>query len=133
MSTKSVADEFFRRLDERNPQKIADMFVEDDLHFFIPGPAILPFNGARQTRADVEQFYYALWSNLVDSIVETDEVIIQGAHMIAFGKFTHTAQPTGRRFSHEYALHIIVQGKQIKSLQVYDDTYAVAQAFAPAV
>jgi ketosteroid isomerase-like protein len=129
MATQAVVDEFFRRMDERDPHRIAEMFVEDDLHFFIPGPAHIPFNGPRRTRAEVEQFYQALWSNLVDSVVETHQVIIQGDHMVAFGSFTHTAQPTGRRFSHEYALHIIVQDDQIKALQVYDDTYTVAQAF----
>ncbi|MGD9529248.1 MAG: nuclear transport factor 2 family protein [Pseudonocardia sp.] len=128
MSTLLVFEKLAESVAARDPGAAAALFSADAF-FSIPGPQYLPFNGRRRGRAEIATFFHELWDNLVDSAVEVREIVARDEHVIVFGAVSHTARPTGRRFPNEFCWHLRVEAEQIVSLQVYDDTYAVAEAF----
>ena len=130
MSTVSVVTELLKRLDERDPDKVAELFA-DKINWFIPGPPHRPWTGARSKKSEVPEYFRIMWANFVDSVVEPGDMIVDGGQVAIFGRFSHTAKPTGKRFSHGFAMHLKVENERIVHLQVYDDTATVEEAFTP--
>jgi len=128
MTTESIVHELFRRLDLRDPEKVAELFAAE-VHWFIPGPAHRPWTGVRTRREQIPEYFRILWANFVDSAVEPGDMIVSGGQAAIFGRFSHTAVPTGKRFSHFFAMHLKIADGRINHLQVYDDTDAVERAF----
>jgi hypothetical protein len=58
------------------------------------------------------------------------QVLVDGADAVVLGVFTQTIRATGRRFSTPVALHITVDDGLITRLRMYEDSYAVAGAYA---
>lgn len=52
-------------------------------------------------------------------------------HAVALGHNEFPVLATGKSFSNDFALHFTVQDGQITGYQMYEDTYAVDQAFTP--
>ena len=67
-----------------------------------------------------------------ESRLGVEQLLVDGEDAVALGTFSHVAASTGRRLTTPVALHIRVKNGQVTRLYLYEDTYAVAEAFGVA-
>lgn len=63
-----------------------------------------------------------------DSVVE--RILVDGDDAVVLGEIRQTARSTGRAYRSRFALHLTVEGGLVTRHHVYEDSLAVAQAFA---
>jgi ketosteroid isomerase-like protein len=86
-------------------------------------------------RGEVAEYFKTPWSVCDTAQTENTvrKVVIDGADAVALGVFAQTVRATGRRLTTPVALHITVDDEgSINWLRLYEDSHAVAAAFADA-
>lgn len=64
------------------------------------------------------------------SVVSVETVVTDGEEAVIFAMFDHVAAPTGRSFHNDVAMRLTVTEGKIVRMHLYEDTAAVAAAFA---
>lgn len=130
-ATRATLAELMGRLSQFEPEHAAELFAET-VDWDVPGDTRVPWTGARTSRDEVAAYFRTLWS--VCDTAQTDnavsQVLVDGADAVVLGVFTQTIRATGRRFSTPVALHITVDDGLITRLRMYEDSHAVAGAYA---
>ncbi|GAA5046045.1 nuclear transport factor 2 family protein [Nocardia callitridis] len=135
-STRAVAAEFLRLVGAGDPDAVATLFADtvdwklnwpEDEH----GRTATPWIIHRSTRADVADNFRALTTFHERIDTELERVLFDGAHAVVLGVIRQTAQPTGRAYRARFALHLTVVDGLITRYHIYEDSLAIAQAFAP--
>ena len=77
-------------------------------------------------------YFRTLWNGLEPekSVVSVESVAIDGDDAVIFAVFDHVAAPTGRSFHTDVAMRLTVAKEKIVRMHLYEDTAAVAAAFA---
>ena len=57
--------------------------------------------------------------------------MVDGEHTVALGRNAFPVIATGKSFINSFALHFTVRDGLIVGYQMYEDTFAVDQAFSP--
>ncbi|WP_409185680.1 nuclear transport factor 2 family protein [Amycolatopsis sp. VS8301801F10] len=132
---RAVADEFLRRLEQGDPDRIAELFAEPvDWWVSWPEPEhpVVPWIRPRSTRADVAEHFRTLGSACVpeESEVRVDRILVDGADAVLAGTSAQTVKSTGKHFTTSFAVSLTVGGGLIRRYHVYEDSLAVAEAFA---
>ncbi|WP_240690725.1 MULTISPECIES: nuclear transport factor 2 family protein [unclassified Amycolatopsis] len=132
---RAVVEEFLRRIEQGDPDRIAELFAEPvDWRLSWPEPAhpVVPWIRPRSSRADIADHFRTLGSACVpeESDVRFDRILVDGADALFFGTSTQTVRLTGKRFTTGLAVRVTVSGGQITRYHVYEDSLAVAEAFA---
>jgi ketosteroid isomerase-like protein len=124
--TRTIVNEFFRRLGVMDADGVGAPFAET-IDWYVPGPKALPWTGHRHRRAQVREYFQTLWAHLhtEQSKVSLDQLMIEGEDASALGNLGHVTNITEQH----YALQLRVKDGAITNLQLYEDTYAVANAF----
>ncbi|MFD4576238.1 nuclear transport factor 2 family protein [Streptomyces sp. NPDC058417] len=136
-TTRSVVEDLLRRIAEGDPERIAARYAErtdwrlswpDDEH----GRPATPWIRHRATRTDVAHHYRALAAHHLPTGADTriERVLVDGADAVVLGEIRQTAAPTGRPYRARFALHLTVEDGLVVRHHVYEDSLAVARAFA---
>ncbi|RKN42993.1 nuclear transport factor 2 family protein [Streptomyces hoynatensis] len=138
VETRSVAEELLRRIGAGDPEHIAELYADGaDWQLDWPeaehGRAATPWIRHRSSRGDAADHYRSLAAHHLPEGAATtvDEVLVTGTDAILFGEIRQTAASTGRAYRSRFALRLTVENGLITRHHVYEDSLAVAQAFAP--
>ncbi|WP_246411766.1 nuclear transport factor 2 family protein [Amycolatopsis dendrobii] len=133
--TRAVVEEFVHRVGQGDPDRIAELFAEPvDWRLSWPEPEhpVVPWIRPRSTRADVADHFRMLGSACVpeESDVRVDRILVDGTDAVVLGTSAQTVKLTGNRFATGVAVCLTVSGGLITRYHVYEDSLAVAEAFA---
>ncbi|WP_242888147.1 nuclear transport factor 2 family protein [Actinomadura litoris] len=136
--TRATVEELLRRIGEGDPERIAAMYAEhSDWKLDWPeaehGRAATPWIRHRATRADAAAHFREIAEHHVpeDVATQVERVLVDGADAVVLGEIRQTARSTGRAYRARFALHLTVENGLVTRHHVYEDSLAVAQAFAP--
>ncbi|MCT9114306.1 nuclear transport factor 2 family protein [Streptomyces mirabilis] len=131
MTTRDVVEKFFGLLAGGDPDKVAEVFA-DDIDWYVPGSASLPWTGPRTKGSEVADYLRTLGANIVPekNIDDVEALLVQGDHAVMLGRFTRVAKSTGRTFDMPIAMHLQVAGDKIVKMYLYEDTLKVSEAYA---
>jgi ketosteroid isomerase-like protein len=92
----------------------------------------VPWIWHRSTRAGVADHFRLIAEHHVpdESSATVGAVLIDGTDAMVLGRFHNTAKPTGHRYVAAFALHLTVEHGLVTRHHVYEDSLAVARAFA---
>ena len=136
MNTRKTIDEFLGRVAAGDPEGIAQLFA-DQVDWRLDWPEgdysqTVPWIRHRSTRADVADNFRQIGEHHVpgESDARVHAVLVDGTDAVVLGEVAHTAKPTGRSYVAAFALHLTVVDGLITRYHIYEDSLAVAQAFA---
>ena len=131
-TTAEMTNTFLARLGAQDAEGLGELFAEE-IDWVVPGdPVLTPWAGTRSRRTEVPAYFRELWAALEPgkSVVSVEAVVTDGAEAVIFAVFDHVAAPTGRPFHTAVAMRLTVTDSQITRLHLFEDTAAVAAAFA---
>ncbi|MFP3713852.1 nuclear transport factor 2 family protein [Puerhibacterium sp. TATVAM-FAB25] len=131
-STAEITNAFLQRLGEQDAEGIGELFAEE-IDWLVRGDReLFPWAGPRSRKSEVPGYFRDLWAALVPgkSVVAVEAVVVDGDEAVVFGAFDHVAASTGRPFHTDVALRLTVIDGAITRLRLFEDTAAVAAAFA---
>ncbi|MEV5572912.1 nuclear transport factor 2 family protein [Spirillospora sp. NPDC052269] len=136
-TTRTTVETLFARVAEGDPERIAAMFADAcDWKLNWPdaehGRAETPWIRHRSTPAEYAAHFAEIAAHHVPEKNDTriDRILVDGDDAFALGVIRQTARTTGRPYESRLALHLTVQDGLITRYHVYEDSLAVAQAFA---
>jgi uncharacterized protein len=136
MHTRKTVEELLRRIANGDPEKIAQLYA-DVVDWLLDWPEgdyaqTVPWIRRRSTRAGVADHYRLINEHHVpqESAARVHAVLVDGPDAVVLGELVNTAKPTGRRYVAAFALHLTVVDGLITRHHVYEDSLAVARAFA---
>ncbi|MFI1099501.1 nuclear transport factor 2 family protein [Streptomyces melanogenes] len=137
-TTRAVVEELLRRIGEGDPERIAELYAErGDWKLDWPeaehGRTATPWIRRRSTRADAADHFRELMEHHVpeQASTEIERILVDGDDAVVLGEIRQTARSTGRPYRARFALHLTVEDGLVTRHHVYEDSLAVAQAFAP--
>lgn len=104
--------------------------LSDDINWRIHGPASVPYFGEFKGHDGVTDFLGKLGSNVEMQRFEPREFITGGDKVVVLGGEGGRVKSTGRVFDNEWAMVFTVRDGKITGFRSYEDTGAVAGAFA---
>ncbi|KOU61775.1 ketosteroid isomerase [Streptomyces sp. MMG1533] len=137
-TTRALVEELLRRIGRGDPERIAELYAEpadwkldwpEDEH----GRSATPWIRHRVTRADAAAHYRELAAHHRpgEAATEIERILVDGADAVVLGEIRQTAAATGRAYRARFALHLTVENGLVVRHHVYEDSLAVARAFAP--
>ncbi|MER6025912.1 nuclear transport factor 2 family protein [Streptomyces sp. NPDC001851] len=138
LSTRAAVEELLHRIGQGDPERIAELYADGcDWRLDWPaeehGRADTPWIRHRSTRADAAAHYRELAAYHVPEGADTrvERILVDGEDAVVLGVIRQTAAPTGRAYAARFALHLTVRAGMVVRHHVYEDSLAVARAFAP--
>ena len=130
-TTETVVDSFMNRLGERDAEGIGELFA-DEIDWYVPGSAALPWTGSRSRREDVADYFRTLWPAFVpgQSTATVDKLVIDGDDAVVFSSFSHVVAKNGKRLNTPAALHLTIGNGLIVRMHLYEDTFVVHHALS---
>ena len=130
-TTRATLEELLGRMGRFEPDSVAALFAEN-VDWDVPGDGRVPWVGARSRRDEVAAYFRTLWSvcDTAQSDTAVSQVLVDGPDAVVLGVLSQTIRATHRRFSTHVAVHICVEDGLITRLRIYEDSYAVSDAFA---
>ena len=130
-STTETTNAFLERLGAQDAEGLGGLFAET-IDWVVPGDPALPWVGKRSRKEEVAPYFRELWAGLESgkSIVSVGAVLVDGTDAVIFAAFDHVAAPTGRPFHTDVAMRLTVVDGDIVRMHLFEDTAAVAAAFA---
>ncbi|MFH7340158.1 nuclear transport factor 2 family protein [Streptomyces sp. KHY 26] len=136
--TRATVHELLTRIGAGDPDRIAELYADDcDWRLDWPeeehGRPDIPWIRHRATRADAAAHFRELAAHHVPEKADTvvERVLVDGEDAVVLGVIRQTAAPTGRAYAARFALHLTVRDGVVVRHHVYEDSLAVARAFAP--
>jgi len=103
--------------------------LSEDVEWFIPGPAEIPYAGLRRGRDEVRQFFSALGGAVDFERFEPREFIVQDDVVAVVGFERGRVRATGKVFDNPWTMIFKLRGGRVTYFRGYEDTAAVAAAF----
>lgn len=129
-TTIDVVDEFFTNFGAGNMTALLGQFA-DEVDFRVNGAANVPWAGKRSSRAEIEEFFGIFPQVLTaPEAFEITGKIAQGDDAVVFATCVFGVKATGKKFTNSYALHFTVTDGKISRYHMYEDSHAIAEAFA---
>lgn len=130
-STLEVVQDYLQKLGEQDVEGIVANFA-DEIDWFVPGDQALPWVGRRTQRKEIKEYFPTLWSHLEpgESRVELHKIVVNGNDAVVLASFDHVVARNGRPFHTDVVMHVTVEQNRITVMHLYEDTLAVARAFA---
>lgn len=92
--------------------------------------SILPWVGAQPDRESIKSAYGKLLSELAVVGSTPGATFEAGENVFVSGSFRYEARATGKVVESDWAVHATVRDGRIHSFHFYEDSHAVASAFA---
>ncbi|KOG41831.1 nuclear transport factor 2 family protein [Streptomyces decoyicus] len=126
--TRSVVDEFYRRLGSGAIDDLADLFA-DHVEWHIYGAEEIPWTGRRTTREEAAEFFQTLPRHLQAVEFAVSRILVDGDDAVALGHMEQIVKATGKAFVSPFAFHFTVEGGKITRYVTFEDSLALARAF----
>lgn len=94
------------------------------------GPDLIAYAGARHGVAQVREFFDTLAASIEVQTFEPREFFAQGDRVVVLGGWSGRVKATGREYASEWAMAWTVSHGTVAAFRSYEDTHAVATAFA---
>ncbi|MDT5156519.1 MAG: uncharacterized protein QOH51_876 [Acidobacteriota bacterium] len=104
--------------------------VSEDVVWNAPGPSVVPYLGQRRGHEGVKEFFVQLGTNVEFESFEPGEYIAEGSQVVVPGRERGRVKTTGKTFDNEWALVFRLSGGKVTHFHLYENTGAVAEAFA---
>lgn len=127
--TKSTVDAFFTNFGNGDLSALLAQFA-DEVDFRVSGAPQVPWTGERSTKAEIEEFFGVFGKVLTaPESFEITSTVVQDGDAVVLADCVFGVQETGKKFRNRYALHIGVEDGSIVRYHMYEDSYAIAEAF----
>lgn len=124
-----VAAQFQAAFAARDAKAIAAVFASDaTLH--VAGSPDVSTVGVRRGPEEIRAFFEELIETVTPRKMELFDLVANDDHVVALGHFHYVLDATGREYESDFALHLSIERGRIRRYQMYEDSYAVAEAFA---
>lgn len=104
--------------------------VDDGAEWVAPGPANVPYFGERRGREGAAEFFRHLGSEVEFESFEPGAFIAEGDRVVVLGRERGRVRRTGKTFDNDWALLFTVRGGKVAGFRIYENTAAIAEAFA---
>lgn len=104
--------------------------LNPDVAWTNAGPEAVPYARKRRGAEAVQQFFETLGANVEVQSFEALEYFASGDRVVVLGTWSGKAKTTGRSFSSDWTMAWTIRDGQILSFRSYEDTHALAAAFA---
>ncbi|MGW0182518.1 nuclear transport factor 2 family protein [Nocardia sp. NPDC003345] len=136
-NTRAAVERLLRAIGAGDPELIAELYAEQgDWKLNWPeaehGRAATPWIRHRSTRADAADHYREIAEHHVPEQVatEVERILVDGDDAVVLGEIRQTARSTGRAYRARFAMHLTFRDGLVTRHHIYEDSLAVAQAFA---
>lgn len=102
--------------------------LTDDVQWSYPGPAAIPFAGARHGHDGVAEFFALLGETVHHERLEPREYVAQGDIVVVLGVGRSRVTSTGRAFDQEWAHVYTLRGGRIATFRAFEDTATLVAA-----
>ncbi|MFF4231426.1 nuclear transport factor 2 family protein [Streptomyces sp. NPDC001820] len=128
-STIETVDAFFANFGSGNLPGMLDLFA-DQVDFNVAGAPNVPWAGARSTKDELAEFF-GLFGQVLTAPdkFEITTKISEGNDAVVIANCVFGVVATGKKFTNGYALHFTVVDGQIVRYHMYEDSYAISEAF----
>ncbi len=104
--------------------------LDPEVDWINAGPSIIAYAGTRHDLAQVREFFATLAASIEVRTFEPREFIAQGDRVVTLGRWTGQVKATGREYASDWAMTWTVVNDRVTAFQSYEDTAAIAAAFA---
>ncbi|MFD9631051.1 nuclear transport factor 2 family protein [Streptomyces violascens] len=128
-ATVDTVDAFFEAFGTGNQSALLDLFA-DKVDFTVAGSPHVPWAGSRSTKEEIAEFFGLFGQVLTppESFAITGKVA-DGEDAVVFATCVFGVLATGKKFTNSYALHFKVADERIVGYRMYEDSYAIHEAF----
>ncbi|MGW0877692.1 nuclear transport factor 2 family protein [Streptomyces sp. NPDC002740] len=128
-STQAVLDSFFEKFGAGDLPGLLELFA-DHVDFRVQGSPRVPWTGTRTTKAEISEFFQIFPKVLTgpQSFTLTAR-IVDGQDAVVTADSVFGVLATAKSFTNSYALHVRVENARITRYHMYEDSYAIAEAF----
>jgi uncharacterized protein len=125
--TETIVHSFFDTFGRGDIPALLHLLT-DDIDWKVQGSPNVPWTGQHQGRTQVEQFFSALATADVQDF-QIHRRLTQENQAIVLGYFKWKVKKTQRTFDGDWAMHIVIRDNKIAQYQMFENSYAVAEAF----
>ena len=128
-TTDETVDAFFAAFGAGDGQALLDQFA-DTVDFHVGGSPNVPWAGSRSTKDEIGEFF-GLFPQLLSG-PESFEIttrVTQGEDAVVIANCVFEVIATKKKFTNRYALHFTVTDGRIVRYHMYEDSYAIHEAF----
>lgn len=104
--------------------------VAEDAEWVAPGPSSVPYFGERRGHAGAAEFFVQLGTNVEFEQFEPDAFVAEGDRVVVLGRERGRVRATGKTFDNDWALVFRLGGGRVTGFRIYENTSAIAEAFA---
>ncbi|MEK2474242.1 MULTISPECIES: nuclear transport factor 2 family protein [Streptomyces] len=128
-STRDTVENFLARLAAGDVDGVAALFAER-VDWDVPGAVEVPWLGIRATRAEVADYFttHPTYVTKEDFVVE--RTLVDGAEAAVSGRFRSRVIRNGAVMESWFVLQLTVSDGEITRYRFYEDSLAVARAWA---
>ncbi|MFI9170198.1 nuclear transport factor 2 family protein [Streptomyces lincolnensis] len=127
-SPAQIVQSLFPLLAEGKTGEAAALFA-DSVSFSIPHPPGIPWIPEVDSAEGMRTFFDLLRTHVQSKEFDLRQVIADGDDVVLIGRLVSEVRKTGRDIDTAFALHATVEGGRITRYHLYEDSYAVAQAY----
>ncbi|KOV57868.1 nuclear transport factor 2 family protein [Streptomyces sp. MMG1121] len=127
--TGATVDSFFERFASGDLPGLLELFAEQ-VDFRVAGSPDVPWTGTRSTRKEISEFFETFPKVLTAPQAFTLHArLVDGPHAVLTAESVFGVLATRKTFTNAYALHFSVVDGKITRYHMYEDSYAIAEAF----
>jgi ketosteroid isomerase-like protein len=126
--TETIVHSFFDTFGRGDIPALLDLLT-DDIDWKVQGSPDVPWTGQRRGGTQVEQFFSALATTADVQDFQIHSRLTQDNQAIVLGSFKWKVKKTQRTFDGDWAIHIVIRDNKIAHYQMFENSYAVAEAF----
>jgi ketosteroid isomerase-like protein len=129
-TTDETVDAFFAAFGAGDSEALLDVFA-DTVDFHVGGSPSVPWAGSRSTKAEIAEFY-GLFPQLLSG-PESFEIttrVTQDQDAVVIANCVFEVIATKKKFTNRYALHFTVTDGRVVRYHMYEDSYAIHEAFS---
>ncbi|WP_375478728.1 nuclear transport factor 2 family protein [uncultured Jatrophihabitans sp.] len=104
------------------------LFFAADAVVVVQGAPHVPFVGVFVGLEEISRFFGHLETAKAE-LLQVDASLIDGDNVVTIGSYRYLVPATGARYRGGFALHTVIRDGKITRWAMYEDSWAVAQAF----
>jgi ketosteroid isomerase-like protein len=124
----TVIQQMFEAFARGDVQTILDNCTAD-CEFYCPGPAIVPYTGRKNGRAEIQTYFETLIGSQSNPNLRIDRFVAQGDTVVAIGNYTAVVNATGKTIESPVVLTFDLQDGAVRRHMVLGDTAAIAMGY----
>ena len=126
--TETIVQSFFDTFGRGDIPALLHLLT-DDIDWKVQGAPDVPWTGQRQGSDQVEQFFSVLANAADVQDFQIHSRLTQDNQAVVLGYFKWKVKKTQRTFDGDWAIHIVTRDNKIAQYRMFENSYAVAEAF----